>query len=126
MKQCVSTDRGPAAVGPYSQAVRHGNLLFVSGQIPLVPDTGQMVEGRIREQTHQVLHNLAAVVEAAGGSLADVVKTTMYMTNLSDFSIVNDIYATYFPESPPARATVEVSSLPKGALIEIDAVAVIG
>ena len=126
MKECLSTDKAPAAVGPYSQGVRVGNLLFISGQIPLIPDTGKMVEGRIGEQTHQVLRNLAAVVEAAGGSLDDIVKTTIYMTDLADFGIVNEIYAAYFPENPPARSTVQVVVLPKGALIEIEAIAQLG
>lgn len=123
MKACISTDKAPEAIGPYSQAVRAGNLLFLSGQIPLVPESGRMVEGRIGEQTHQVLRNLSAVIEAAGGSLSDVVKTTIYMTDLTDFGIVNEIYKSYFPDDPPARATVQVSALPKGALIEIEAIA---
>ena len=123
MKQCISTDKAPEAIGPYSQGVKVGKLLFVSGQIPLTPETGRMVEGRIGEQTHQVLDNLKAVVEAAGGSLASVVKTTIYMTNISDFGIMNEIYGSYFTEGPPARATVQVDALPRGALIEIEAVA---
>ena len=123
MKECLSTDKAPAPVGPYSQAVKAGNLVFVSGQIPLVPDSMRMVEGRIGEQTHQVLRNVQAIIESAGGTLADVVKTTVYVTDLSDFGIVNEIYRTYFPENPPARSTIQVDALPKGSLIEIEAIA---
>jgi 2-iminobutanoate/2-iminopropanoate deaminase len=123
MKECLSTDKAPAPVGSYSQAVRAGNLVFVSGQIPLVPDSMRMVEGRIGEQTHQALRNIQAIVESAGGTLADVVKTTVYVTDLADFGIVNEIYKTYFPENPPARSTIQVAALPKGSLIEIEAIA---
>ena len=123
MKECLSTDKAPAPVGSYSQAVRAGNLVFVSGQIPLVPDSMRMVEGRIGEQTHQALRTVQAIVESAGGTLADVVKTTVYVTDLADFGIVNEIYKTYFPENPPARSTIQVAALPKGSLIEIEAIA---
>lgn len=120
----VHTDAAPKAVGPYSQAVRSGELLFLSGQIPLDPATGTMVEGGIEEQTERVLSNLAAVLEAAGGSLASVVKTTVLMTDLGEFSRMNEVYARHFVHDPlPARAAYQVSALPKGARIEIEAVA---
>ena len=122
-KSIVTTDRAPAAIGPYSQAVVAGDLLFVSGQIPLVPETGEFVTGSIEDETRRVLDNLRAVVEAATGSLGAIVKTTIYLTDLNDFSKVNSVYAEYFPSSPPARATVQVAALPKGARVEIDAIA---
>lgn len=120
----VSTDKAPAAIGPYSQAVKAGNMLFCSGQIPLLPD-GQMVEGGIREQTLQVMLNLKAVIEAGGGCFDQVAKTTIYLVDLADFAIVNEIYGSNFKDIPPARATVQVASLPKGALVEIDAILVL-
>jgi 2-iminobutanoate/2-iminopropanoate deaminase len=122
--QEVRTAHAPEPVGPYSQAVALGGLLFASGQIPLIPETGKMVEGGIEEQTHQVLRNLRAVLEAGGSGLDRVLKTTVYMTDLGLFPRVNAIYAEHFSAKPaPARATVEVSALPLGALVEIDAVA---
>lgn len=126
MKKCISTDKAPAAIGPYSQAVQSNGFLFVSGQIPLVPETGQMCEGRIGDQTHQCLKNLSAVLESVHSSLKDVVKVTIFMVDLSDFGIVNDIYSSYFSEEFPARSTVQVAALPKGALIEIEAIACVG
>jgi 2-iminobutanoate/2-iminopropanoate deaminase len=122
----VKTDRAPAAIGPYSQAVRWGGLIFCSGQIPLDPATGRMIEGEIEAQTERILENLAAVLEAGGGSLRDVVKTTVYLVDLNDFPKMNAVYGRYFPESPPARATVQVARLPAGALVEIDAIAAPG
>ena len=124
MKKMVATDRAPQAIGPYSQAIQTGGMLYVSGQIPLVPATGVLVAGGIEEQTAQVLENLRAIIEAAGSSLADVVKTTVYITNIDDFARVNAVYGKYFVQDCPARVCVEVSKLPKGALVEIDAVAV--
>lgn len=124
MKKMVATDRAPQAIGPYSQAIQTGGMLYVSGQIPLVPATGVLVAGGIEEQTAQVLENLRAIIEAAGSSLADVVKTTVYITNMDDFARVNAVYGKYFVQDCPARVCVEVSKLPKGALVEIDAVAV--
>ncbi|WP_020675728.1 RidA family protein [Geopsychrobacter electrodiphilus] len=118
----VITDQAPAAIGPYSQAIRAGNLLFCSGQIPLLPD-GSVVEGGIREQTLQVMKNLRALVDAAGADLSRVVKTTIYLADLGDFAVVNEIYAESFTAHPPARATVQVAGLPKGVRIEIDAIA---
>jgi len=124
MKKIVATDQAPQAIGPYSQAIQTGGMLYVSGQIPLVPATGVLAAGGIEEQTAQVLKNLRAIIEAAGSSLADVVKTTVYITNMDDFARVNAVYGKYFVQDCPARVCVEVSKLPKGALVEIDAVAV--
>lgn len=124
MREIVSTDEAPQAIGPYSQAVAAGDLIFVSGQIPLVPATGEMVAGGIEEQTEQVLKNLRAILTAAGSSLDKAVKTTVYIVNIGDFAKVNAVYAKFFTEKCPARVCVEVSNLPKGALIEIDVIAV--
>jgi 2-iminobutanoate/2-iminopropanoate deaminase len=124
MKQPVSTSAAPAAIGPYSQAVKAAGLVFLSGQIPLDPATGQMVEGDIAAQTERVMKNLAAVLEAAGSSFDDVVRTTIFLTNLGDFQAVNETYGRYFKGVPPARATVQVAALPKGAKVEIDAIAI--
>jgi len=120
----ISTDRAPAAIGPYSQAILAGNTLYCSGQIPLHPETGVMVEGGIEEQTVQVMENLSQVLAAAGFALEMVVKTTIYLEDLENFSVVNETYGKYFTGTAPARATVQVAALPKGALVEIDAVAV--
>jgi 2-iminobutanoate/2-iminopropanoate deaminase len=122
-KQVISTPNAPAAIGPYSQAVRAGNLVFVSGQIPLDPATGQLVGGDIGVQTEQVLENLAAILEAAGSSLAQVVKATVYLRDLGEFGRMNEVYAKFFGENPPARATVQVARLPREAALEIDVVA---
>ena len=119
----ISTQKAPAAIGPYSQAIQVGNLVFASGQIPINPLTGNIVEGGIREQTHQVLANVKAVLEAAGLSLGNVVKTTVFLADINDFAEVNTIYGTYFTEPYPARSAVSVKALPKGALIEIEVVA---
>jgi 2-iminobutanoate/2-iminopropanoate deaminase len=122
-KEVISTTAAPAAIGPYSQAVRVGNLLFVSGQIPIDPATGEVVAGDIRVQTGQVMKNLAAIVEAAGSSLDRVAKTTVYLRDLSEFSAMNEVYAQFFGGDPPARATVQVARLPRDAAIEIDLIA---
>jgi 2-iminobutanoate/2-iminopropanoate deaminase len=122
-RKIVQSPHAPKAVGPYSHAVRSGDLVFTSGQIPLDPETGKLVDGPIEEQTRRVMENLGAVLGAAGTSLAHVVKTTIYLTNLADFSAVNAAYGAYFPSEPPARSTVQVAALPLGAAIEIDAVA---
>ncbi len=122
MKQ-VTTSDAPAAIGPYSQAIVSGDLVFLSGQIPLDPKTGAMVEGDITAQTERVLDNLQAVLVEAGCSFASVVKTTIYLVDLGDFQAVNAAYAKRFASAPPARATVQVSALPKGARVEIDAIA---
>jgi 2-iminobutanoate/2-iminopropanoate deaminase len=118
----VTTSEAPAAIGPYSQGISAGNLLFVSGQIPLDPATGDMVKGGMEEKTHQVLKNLKGVVEAAGATLGHVVKTTIFLVDLNHFLTVNKIYAEYFSGVFPARSTVQVSALPKGADIEIEAI----
>lgn len=126
MKEIVNTAAAPAAVGPYSQAVIAENLVFASGQIALVPATGKLAGDDIETQTRQALDNLKAVLEAAGASLADVVKTTVFITDMGDFVTVNRIYKTYFTENPPARSCVEVGKLPAGALVEVEAVALKG
>lgn len=123
MRETISTDRAPAAIGPYSQAVRADGWVFASGQIPLDPATGQLVEGSIEEEATRTLDNLMAVLEAAGATAVGVVKATIYLTDMADFAAVNAVYARYFDDQPPARACVAVASLPKGVRIEIDAVA---
>lgn len=126
VKMMISTPNAPAAIGPYSQAVRVGDMVFTSGQVALDPDTGALVAGGIREQTTRVLDNLTAVLAEAGLDMANVVKTTVYLKNMNDFAAMNEIYATYLaPEGvvPPARSTVEVARLPKDALVEIDLIA---
>ncbi len=121
----VSSDDAPKAIGPYSQAIRSsGDLLFCSGQIPLDPKTGEMVGGTdVRAQAKRVMQNLQAVLAAGGATFANVVKTTIYLKDLQDFAVVNEVYGSYFKDAPPARATVQVAGLPRGALVEIDAVA---
>lgn len=123
MKLIVTTEGAPAAIGPYSQAVRAGGLLFCSGQIPLDPATGQMVGGGIVEQAEQVMRNLSAVLTSAGIGFDAVVKSTIYLTSLEDFGAVNEVYGRYFQVEPPARATVEVRGLPRGAAVEIELIA---
>lgn len=124
-KQIISTQHAPGAVGPYSQAVRIGDLVYTAGQIALVPQTGKLVEGGIEEQTRQVMKNLAAILEAAGTSLVNVVKTTIFLTDMNDFAKVNQVYGSFFDNAPPARSTVQVSALPLGAQIEIEAIAIL-
>ena len=122
-RQPVSTDSAPAAIGPYSQGVRVGDLLFCSGQIPLEPSTGELVKDDIEGQTRRCLENLAAVVEAGGGSLANAVRCTVYLTDMNDFARVNEVYAGFFDgDDPPARVAVAVAALPKGADVEVDAI----
>jgi len=121
----VTTALAPSAVGPYSQAVRVGDWLFLSGQIPLAPETGEIVTGDIEVQTRRVLDNLRAVLEAAQASLASLVKTTIYLTDLADFAVVNRVYAEYLSPPFPARATVEVKALPRGVRVEIEGIAVL-
>lgn len=122
-KIAVSSAAAPAAIGPYSQAIECDGWLFLSGQIPLDPSSGELIEGDVAAQTEQVLTNLSAVLSAANASFDDIVKTTIYLTDLSDFSAVNAVYAKRFAANPPARATVQVAALPKGARVEIEAVA---
>jgi 2-iminobutanoate/2-iminopropanoate deaminase len=124
MKKIVSTTAAPAAVGPYSQAVRIGPMLFTAGQIPLDPQSGNIVSQDVAEQTRRVLDNLTAVLNAEGMSFSNIVKTTVFMTNLADFQTMNEVYASYFKDQPPARSTVQVTALPKGAQVEIEVVAV--
>lgn len=125
MIEPVATDRGPKAIGPYSQAIRANGMVFLSGQIPLDPKTQQLVEGDVAVQTERVLENLKGVVEAAGSSLQHVVKTTVFLADMNDFSAMNEVYARYFKNHPPARSTVEVSRLPKNARVEIDLIALL-
>jgi 2-iminobutanoate/2-iminopropanoate deaminase len=124
MKKIISTSEAPAAIGPYSQAVRSGNFLFCSGQIPLDPKSGQIVSGDIATQTRRVLDNIGAVLKAEGLTLENIVKTTIFLTDLGDFQTVNETYGSYFKQQPPARSTVQVSALPKGAKVEIEVIAV--
>ena len=123
MKHAVSSPSAPKAIGPYSQAVRAGQLLFVSGQVPLDPATGQLVNGDIAAQTRRVFDNLGAVLKAGGRSFADVVRTTVFLADMNDFAAMNEVYGAYFSEPYPARATVQVARLPKDARVEIDVIA---
>ena len=123
MRDAVSTSSAPAAIGPYSQAIRAGSLLFVSGQIPLDPATATMVEGDITVQTHRVFRNLAGILEAAGSSLDRVVRATVYLSDMADFGAMNDVYGTYFTSPAPARSTIQAARLPRDARVEIDVIA---
>jgi 2-iminobutanoate/2-iminopropanoate deaminase len=123
MKEIIATAGAPAAIGPYSQAVAWGDLVFCSGQIALNPDTGQLIEGGVAEQTARVIENLRAVLEAAGSGLGNVLKTTVFLKNMSDFGSMNEVYGRYFGESAPARATVEAARLPRDVQVEIEAIA---
>jgi len=124
VKEIIATDRAPQAIGPYSQAIRAGNLVFASGQIPIDPATGDFVAGGVAEQTEQVLRNLAAVFGAAGVGLNQVVKTTVFLADMEDFTAMNEVYGRFFKEQPPARATVQAARLPRNAKVEIEAIAV--
>ncbi len=126
MRRAVSTESAPTAIGPYSQGIRTGDLIFVSGQIPLDPATGVLVSGDIAAQTHRVFANLRAILEAGGASLDHVVRTTVYLADMNDFAAMNEVYATYFSTPAPARATVQAARLPKDARIEIDVIASLG
>ena len=123
MKQTIKTEHAPGAIGPYSQAVKAVGFIFLSGQIPIDPRTGEFIAGGIAEQTEQVLKNLSAVLEAAGASLADVVKTTVFLADMNDFAAMNEVYSRFFQENPPARSTVEAARLPRDARVEIDVIA---
>jgi 2-iminobutanoate/2-iminopropanoate deaminase len=125
MRESVSTPNAPAAIGPYSQAIRAGDFLFVSGQIPFDPATGALIEGDIAAQTHRVLKNLGAILEAAGTSFEHVVKTTVYLADMSEFAAMNEVYASYFPNPAPARATIQAARLPRDVRVEIDLIAVL-
>jgi 2-iminobutanoate/2-iminopropanoate deaminase len=124
MKKIIATTEAPAAIGPYSQAIRIGNFVFCSGQIPLDPKSGQIVQGAIEVQTRRVMENITAVLRAEGLGFENIVKTTIFLTNLNDFQTVNELYGSYFKSDPPARSTVQVSALPKGANVEIEVIAV--
>jgi 2-iminobutanoate/2-iminopropanoate deaminase len=121
--EILLTDKAPAAIGPYSQAVKYGGLLFCSGQIPLIPETGEIETGDISRQAERVMDNIAAVLSAAGAGFDDVVKTTIYLVNMDDFAAVNEVYGNRFPGHKPARSTVAVKSLPRGVLLEIEVIA---
>jgi len=123
MRETIQTDKAPAAVGPYSQAIRAAGLVFTSGQIPLDPDTGTLIQGGIREQARQSMENLRAVLEAAGTNFSRVVKTTIYLADIRDFAVVNEVYGSFFPSDPPARSAFQVAALPLEARIEIEMVA---
>jgi 2-iminobutanoate/2-iminopropanoate deaminase len=125
LREIIQTDNAPGAIGPYSQAIKAGGFVFVSGQIPTDPQTGEFVAGGITEQTEQVLKNLKAVLEAAGSSLDQVVKTTVFLADMKDFPGMNEVYATFFSGAPPARATVAAAGLPRDARVEIEAVALV-
>lgn len=121
----IQTEAAPKAIGPYSQAIRSGELVFTAGQIPLNPETGALVEGGIETQTRQALNNLARVLEAAGSSLGRVIKTTVFMQDLSEFAAMNAVYGEYFAANPPARSTIQAAALPRGAKVEIECIAVV-
>ncbi len=123
MKEIIQTDQAPKAIGPYSQAIRTNGFIFASGQIPIDPATGQFVAGGIAEQTEQVMKNLSRVLEAAGSGLNRVVKTTVFLADMEEFAAMNEVYAKFFSEEPPARATVEAARLPRDARVEIEAIA---
>jgi len=124
-KEAVSTSSAPAALGPYSQGIRAGSMLFISGQVAINPATGKLIDGPIADQTRQILANIGSICEAGGSRLENIVKTTIFLTNLGDFQEVNQAYGAYFKNSPPARSTIQVAALPLGACIEIEAVALI-
>ncbi len=124
-KKVIHTDRAPKAIGPYSQAIQAGNFLFLSGQIPLDPKTGELVKGDIRQQTQRVLENIKGVLESQNLGMEDVVKVTIFLKDIGNFNQVNEVYASYFPSSPPARSTVGVAKLPRDTDIEIEAIALI-
>jgi 2-iminobutanoate/2-iminopropanoate deaminase len=125
MRQAVTTSEAPAAIGPYSQAIKAGGLVFTSGQIPLDPETGQLIQGDVSAQTERVLRNVAAILAAADSGMERVVKTTVFLKNLGDFAAMNEVYARHFTSTPPARSTVEVARLPRDVLVEIDVVALL-
>ena len=125
LREVIATDQAPRAIGPYSQAIRAGNLLFCSGQIPIDPATGEFVSGGVAEQTEQVMRNLSAVLKAGQSSLKQVVKTTVFLADMDDFTVMNEVYGRFFGENPPARATVQAARLPRDAKVEIEAIALI-
>ena len=126
IRQAVATDKAPKAIGPYSQGIKAGNLLFVSGQVPIDPATGNIIEGDIKTQTDRVMRNLTAILEAGGASMDHVVRCTVYLADMNDFAAMNEVYGSYFSQPAPARATIQAVRLPKDARVEIDVVAVTG
>ena len=124
MKKVITTKHAPAAIGPYSQAIDTGDLIFISGQIPIIPETGKLLEGDVRIQTEQVMKNIGAILDAAGLKFGNVVKCTCYLADIADFKDMNEIYGSYFTSEPPARAALQIGKLPLGAKIEIDTIAV--
>ena len=124
MKKVIHTDHAPAAIGPYSQAIEHNGMLFISGQVPIDPKTGKVIEGGITEQTEQVMQNIGAILKAAGYTFQDVVKSTCLLSNMDNFAAMNQVYGTYYPSDPPARAAYGVVKLPLGVLIEIETIAI--
>lgn len=125
-KKAITTAKAPAALGPYSQAIAAGNMLFISGQLPLDPESGAFVQGGIEEMTHQVIKNIKTIAQTAGGDLKDIVKTTIFLKDLDDFQAVNGVYGSYFDDTPPARSTIQVAALPLAAPLEIEAILVLG
>jgi len=125
MKKIISTDRAPKAIGPYSQAIVNDGVAYLSGQIPLDPSTGELIAGDAAAQTERVLDNIKAVLEAAGASLSSVLKTTVFLKDMSDFAKMNEVYGRYFAENPPARSTVQAAKLPRDVMVEIDAIATV-
>jgi 2-iminobutanoate/2-iminopropanoate deaminase len=123
MKKIICTSEAPVAIGPYSQGIRIGNFVYCSGQIPLDPETGEIVPGDVNAQTRRVMENIAAVLRAEGLNFGNIIKTTIFLTNLADFQNVNELYGSYFKSDPPARSTVQVAALPKGANVEIEVIA---
>ncbi len=123
MKKVIHTDKAPKAVGPYSQAIEANNMLFISGQIPVDSSTGQVVEGGIKEQTRQVLENVGAILKTAGYSYKDVIKSTVFLDNMENFAAMNEVYASYYPDAPPARSAFQVVKLPLGVMVEIETIA---
>ena len=124
LREIIASEQAPRAIGPYSQAIRAGNLLFCSGQIPIDPATGEFVSGGVAEQTEQVMRNLSAVLDAGQSSLKQVVKTTVFLADMDDFTAMNEVYGRFFGENPPARATVQAARLPRDARVEIEAIAI--
>ena len=123
IRQAVATDKAPKAIGPYSQGIRAGNLLFISGQVPIDPATGNIIEGDIKAQTDRVMRNLTAILEAAGGSMDNVLRCTVYLKDMNDFAAMNEVYGSYFSQPAPARSTIQAVRLPKDANVEIDVIA---
>ena len=123
MKKVINTNKAPKAIGPYSQAIQHGNTLYISGQVPVDPETGKIAEGGIKEQTKQVMENIKAVLDEAGYSFSEVVKSTCLLDDMNNFAAMNEVYGSYYKENPPARAAYQVAKLPLGVMVEIETIA---